>query len=117
MQAELNGLYTITHDDLREVRPENAAFCIDVRALVGAVGTGGEESFDFEVCSPAWLEQELENDHVVSGRYRLVMKDFNYPLLERYVRNRIAQASGKDWDEVAAKLAGWSKWEFADYSE
>jgi hypothetical protein len=95
MQAELNGLYTITHDDLREVRPENAAFCIDVRALVGAVGTGGEESFGFEVCSPLWLEQELESDHVVSGRYRLIMKDFKLSIAR----------------EICSKADGASLWQ------
>ena len=72
-----------------------------------ADGLGGDGALD---------DVEVERDVVVSGRFRLVMARFDYDAVERYVAKRIAQATGADWDEVATKLARWSRWEFEDYS-
>jgi hypothetical protein len=47
--------------------------------------------------------------------FRLIMEEFSVPSIERHVRDRIAQASGADWSEVAGKLAGWFRWEFDGY--
>ena len=115
MQAELLSLFSTDVDDLRTYAPGDS-FCITLRALIGPSGQPGEESFDFEICSPLWLAVEVERDVVVSGRFRLVMARFDYDAVERYVAKRIAQATGADWDEVATKLARWSRWEFEDYS-
>lgn len=87
------------------------------RAFIGPAGSPGEESFDFDVCSPAWLEAELERNPIISGRFLLVTRHFDPKRIEEYVQKRIAQASGDDWPTLAAKLARWSQWEFEDYRE
>ena len=117
MRAELRKLMTIEHGDLNAVRPADDAFCVSLRALIGPVDAEGEESFDFDVCSPAWLEAELERHSILSGRFLLVARHFDAKQIETYVRKRIAQATGPDWPTVANKLARWSKWEFEDYTE
>lgn len=116
MEAELRTLFSTDVDDLRSYAP-GEVFHVSLRALIGPRGAPGEESFDFDVCSPAWLGAEVEQHRLVSGRFRLFMADFDYDAIERYVLNRIAQAVGADWTEVATKLAQWSRWEFADYVE
>ena len=116
MRAELRKLMTIEHGDLNAVRPADDAFCVSLRALIGLVDAEGEESFDFDVCSPAWLEAELERQSILSGRFLLIARDFDAKQIESYVRKRIAQASGPDWSTVANKLARWSSWEFEDYT-
>ena len=115
MNAELRALTTAEHDPLDSVRPESDVFCISLRALVGPAGLPGEESFDFSVCSPGWLEAELETRAIVAGRLLLIARDYNPRCIEEYVRNRIVQASGDDWPAVASKLSRWSLWEFEDY--
>lgn len=115
MQAELRSLFSTDVDDLRSFAPGDR-FCITLHAQIGPSGLPGEESFDFDICSPLWLTAEVERDGVVSGRFRLFMAQFDYDAVERYVANRIAQATGADWDEVATKLARWSHWEFEDYT-
>ena len=116
MRAELRQLLTIEHGDLAEAYPVDDAFCVSLRALIGAVGEPGEESFDFDVCSPAWLQRELELYPVLSGRFTLIVADYNPSAIETYVRKRVAQATGPDWPTVAGILARWSRWEFEDYS-
>ncbi len=109
-------MFSIDVDDLRVYSPGDT-FCVSLRALIGASGLPGEELFDFDVCSPAWLAVEVERDVVVSGRFRLFMARFNYEAVERYVAKRIAEATGADWAEIATKLARWSHREFEDYVE
>lgn len=116
MRAELRQLLTIDHEDPKAVHPDDEAFCISLRALIGPAQEGGEESFDFDVCSPAWLSVELERHPVLSGRYLLVVETFDAEKVEAYVRKRVAQATGPDWPTVAGKLARWSRWEFEDYT-
>lgn len=53
MIAELRALLTAENEPLKSIRPRGDAFCVFIRALVGPAGAPGEESFDFNVCSPA----------------------------------------------------------------
>jgi hypothetical protein len=115
MQAELRQLLTVEGDFLEELQQRDEVFCHWLRALVGPSGSPGEESFDFAVCSPAWLKNELERNPNVDGRYMLVFVTFDPKEIEAHVRGRIAQASGDTWSAVAAKIAEWSHWEFDDY--
>jgi hypothetical protein len=113
MQAELRSLFSSDLDDLRSYAP-GETFCVTLRILIGPSGLPGEDSFDFEVCSPDWLAAAVDRDVLVSGRFHLFMARFDYEAVERYVAKRVAQATGTDWAEVAAKLARWSRWEFED---
>ncbi|WP_298289134.1 Imm8 family immunity protein [Novosphingobium sp.] len=115
MTAELRELLTLEHEPLESVRPESAAFRVSLRALIGPSDSPGEESFDFDVCSPAWLEAELDGQAFISGRFLLIARDFDPKCIEEYVRKRISQESGSDWPTVADKIARWSRWEFEDY--
>jgi hypothetical protein len=115
MNAELRALLTVEHEPLSTAQPEGEAFCICLRALVGPAGTQGEESFDFDVCSPAWLTTELGRQAIIGGRFLLIARDFDPQRIEDHVRRKIQQVSGKDWREVASKVARWAHWEFEDY--
>nr|WP_082049244.1 Imm8 family immunity protein [Sphingomonas melonis] len=115
MIAELRALLTLEHEPLESIRPRGDAFCVSIRALVGPAGAPGEESFDFNVCSPAWLDQELNSHAIVEGRLLLIARSFDPQRIEDYVRKRIAQASGDDWLTIAGKIARWAHWEFEDY--
>ncbi len=114
MRAELRALNCV-HEDLRTYFPADEAFCITVTAEIGRLGGQGADNFDFDVCSPQWLEAALETDKVVSGRHKLFMIGFDLSALEAYVVKRVRQAEGPDWPSVAEKLGRWSHWEFEDY--
>ena len=114
MRAELKAMHSIDAD-LRSYVPKDEAFCITVTAEIGAVGKPGADNFNFDVCSPQWLEAALETDEVISGRGKLLMTGFRLATLEAYVIKRVRQAEGPDWASVAEKLSRWSHWEFEDY--
>jgi hypothetical protein len=114
MRAELKSLSSVDVE-LRTYAPPDESFCIQVTAEIGALGGKGADMFQFEVCSPAWLERELQSNTVISGRHRLFMSSFSYNALEAYVVKRVQQAEGPDWQAVAEKFSRWSYWEFEDY--
>lgn len=62
--------------------------------MIGPADGEGEESFDFDVCSPAWLSAELERYPILSGRFLLIADDFHPKKIEEYVLKRVAQADG-----------------------
>ena len=115
MKAELRSLLTVEHEPISTAQPEGTAFRVSLRALVGPLGLPGEESFDFDVCSPAWLVAEVDSKSIIEGRFLLIARDFDPQRIENHVRQRIEEASGKDWPEVAGEIARWAHWEFEDY--
>ncbi len=116
MQPTLRALYSLEVDNLAAHRPDDEAFFLTVRVDIGPADGPGAETFDFDVCSIAWLRRELQDDEAVSGRFRLIMTEFSLSVVEQFVRDRVAQASGADWTEVAGKLGGWFRWEFDGYA-
>jgi len=114
MEAELRSLSTQDGEFLANVRADDGAFCITVRAEIGSRGSRGADLFDFDVCSPSWLDAELDRYKTLPGGKRLFMREFNANAVEEYVRKRILHATGKTWSGVARKIGEWARWEFAD---
>ena len=115
VQPELRSLTGQIDEDLSDVHPVSGSFCHTLRAEIGVRGQSGAEAFEFEVCSPEWLDTELDNYAIFHAGKRLITKRFNPEEVEEYVRKRLLHATGPDWQTVAAKLGEWSRWEFDNY--
>lgn len=109
MRAELRDLDCI-ETDLDHF--EGDAFHITVTATIGIVGEEGADYFTFDVCSPAWLQSELESEPVVSGQYMVIMAEFDFPVLKRFVDKKVSRTEGVDWHSIVQELKVWSRWEF-----
>lgn len=84
--------------------------------LVGPAGEQGEESFQFEVCTPGWLAEQIEHDGPTNGRHYVVVNHFHWPTLQNYFERLVTRHWGADWHEVATKLSRYGYWEFEDYA-
>lgn len=102
---------------LRSFQTIPTDFCVGVRALVGAAGGDGEESFDIEVCSPQWLAATEAEKGFLWPRGYLILWRWDYGLLFRAPSDLCRRAEGATWEEVARKLSGFAYWEFDNYSE
>ena len=114
MEAELRSLATQDGEFLTNIRPDEGAFRIAVRAEIGPKGSRGADLFDFEVCSPSWLDAELDRNSPLPGGTRLFMRGFNAHAIEEYVHKRLRHATGATWNDVARKIGKWAQWEFSD---
>ena len=117
LYPELRSLTGQIDEELSDLTPVSGSFCHTLRAEVGVRGKKGTDAFEFDVCSPEWLEKELESYPIIPGGPRLITKRFEPAAIEDYVRKRLLHAAGLDWVTIAAKLGQWSRWEFDSYED
>lgn len=104
--------------ELETYKPEDPlCFRIVIQAMVGPRGGEGEESFDVNVCTPAWLEKEIAKEGFVVGRHYLIVSTYNPAFIEKLIRKFVERWSGESWSEVAQKVARIGYWEFEDYPD
>jgi hypothetical protein len=115
--AELKRLHSPDTEDLRTWIPENDDFAILVQIMAGPAGAEGEESFDVTLCTPGWLKSRAEREGIVPGRHLLIIVEYNYDRLYKYVSEYLSSCHGDTWPEVAANIAGFGRWEFEDYQQ
>ena len=84
--------------------------------IIGPALQDGEESFDVEVCTPAWLAQRYGPHGIVSGRHHLIVFEYDFKVIDSYLREFVANCSGDTWQDVAGKIGRLGHWEFEDYS-
>lgn len=116
MRADLRGFYSSDVDDLEAWRPDDPG-CFEpaVRAFVGPEGGGGEEMFDFRVCTAAWLEKNPPPKGFEFLRSTLLLTRWDYLTLERALSDLCLHTSGDNWSEVVTRLSRFGGWEFEDY--
>lgn len=123
VQAELHWLHSADLWDLEHGAPDDPeCFCLSVQAMVGERGAqlSGEDTFEFLVCTPRWLETQMVNKgnkEYEFGRHHLFLPRYDYALMRRVIEGLCEQATGPDWDTVATRLARYAHWEFEGYRE
>jgi hypothetical protein len=113
IQAELKKLFSPDVLDLEKFQPEGP-FGFLLQAMVGPLGSDGEESFDALVCTPEWFSADMKKD-IVSGRHHVFVKRYDYWALRNFIRGYCASCQGESWEEVALKVSRLGHWEFEDY--
>jgi hypothetical protein len=84
--------------------------------MVGPEDGEGEESFDFVVCTPGWLEAEYGRQAVIVVRHHVLVFDYDFPRIRRRLEDLVAKARGQTWAELASSLARYGRWEFEEYT-
>ena len=116
MRAAIRSLLTVDYEDPRAFTPEDPTdFLIGLRLTAGPPGEPGEETFDFTVCTPGWLERKMGSKKVYWPRHHLLISRWDWPQIESYVRGYVAGIEGATWHDVAMKLSRLGHWEFEDY--
>jgi hypothetical protein len=116
MHAELRHLHSPDVLDMTAYIPEDPThFSILVQAMIGPSGEQGEESFDFIVCTPRWLETVLSQDGFVFGQHYLIVARYDYGLIWQVIEDLCNRTDGPDWTTIGNKLGRYGHWEFEDY--
>ncbi|MDD1020248.1 immunity 8 family protein [Pseudomonas sp. TNT2022 ID1048] len=116
MNAELKRLHSPDVYDLENYKPESPAnFSFLLQAMIGPVGEDGGESFDIEVCTPKWIEENCAQDVVIIGSHYLIVREYNYKKIIESIRIFLLGCAGEDWGEVARKVSRLGLWEFEGY--
>ncbi len=116
MRAATRSIFSSDVENLDDFRPPDDVFAVPIRLLIGPVRQPGEESCDLTVCSVAWLEERVEQVPVFDARHHLVVRDFHWATVLRYIEGRVSRCEGETWEDVSRKLSRFAYWEFEDYS-
>jgi hypothetical protein len=118
MKSEIKQILAESEEFNQNFCPEDIYnFNFLLRILVGAKGEKGEESFDVEVCTPKWIENNLNDSDVMIGRHKIIMKEYNYKILKNMVLKLFESKEGNNWKNIAEYLSRYAYWEFEDYKE
>ena len=88
-----------------------------VRMYVGPADGPGDESFDVLVCTPQWLQAQIESDGPQIGRHRLIVFPFELREAMAFLQRRVEQLEAPDWSQLGAKIGRLGYWEFEDYTD
>lgn len=120
MKAELKYLHSpdIGNLSLENYSPENPDnFSLFIQAMIGPLGEEGEESFNFLVCTPKRLTSELEDNGFLFGKAYLFVREYNYKVIHKTIKDLCDRIYGDNWNVIAQKLSRFGHWEFEDYQE
>jgi hypothetical protein len=118
MNAELKRVHSPDIGNLETYQPEHLEkFSFLLQAMIGPEGERGEESFDIQVCTPKWLEETYKLEDIIVGRHHLIIREYDYERIINAIKDFLKLCSGKNWNEVAKKVARLGKWEYEDYVE
>lgn len=118
MDAELKRIHSPDVYDFESYQPEwPDNFCFLLQAMIGPAGEDGEESFDIEVCTPKWIEENLGEGEAIIGKHYLIVRVFNYKVIVCAIEKFLLGCSGANWGEVSKKVSKLGFWEFEAYED
>ena len=118
MKAEIKYLHSPDVEDLSAFWPKDpACFAFLLQVMVGPKGAEGEESFDIHVCTPKWLVQNHKPHDIIVGRHYLILFEYDYARLKKFLEKLVSACVGENWQEIAEQVGRIGAWEFEDYVE
>lgn len=115
LRAELKLLHSPDLPDPEHNRPQDPGnFRILIQALIGVAGQEGADTFDFLVCTPAWLAAHLAAHPAepLAARGYLIVPGYDYAKIHAAISRLCDQATGPDWPALAARLNLDGRWEY-----
>lgn len=101
-------------DDLASADP--AVEPVNLVIAAGPAGGPGEERFQISVCTIDALALLVARQGIVIGRHYLFVEVINTKRIEAFLHDRLRRIDGRNWHEVAEKIARIGYWEFEDYT-
>jgi hypothetical protein len=116
MKAQIKAIISSDIDNLSSYSPDDdAVFGFSLQLLIGPKHTEGKESFEIMVCTPKWLLQNFPRDRILLGCHHLIVFEYNYQALMKYLNRYVGTLDGETWTELAHKLSKLGAWEFESY--
>jgi Immunity protein 8 len=105
LEAELRSLTSPGLGDLKSFDcPTSDDFALRLRAVIGAKGQAIEETFNFQVCTPKWIERAVEERGYLWGAGRLIVKQYDYELIWRAISGLCDQVIDLRWEGISRRI-------------
>ena len=115
MRARLKSLRSDDVPDLASFAPDPPdEFAVTLVLEIGALGLRGRERFELLVVTPRWLLARHGRRGAVLGGGMLIVFEWDYERIRRFLARKVEACSGATWPEVAKKVARIAEWEGDD---
>lgn len=102
--------------DFKTYYPEDdSSFSFLLQFIVGIKGKEGGDTFNIEICTPKWLLQNFETSHMVFGRGKLLVFEYNIQRIFKRINEYCESCTGDTWEVIVNKVSRIGLWEFEDY--
>lgn len=90
---------------------------IYVQIFVGTEDAPNGESFGLMIATPSWLLKEILRRGPLVGRHHLIVEEFNWPRIKKFLDDLIEGQEADTWTHLAERIGRVGWWEFEDYRE
>jgi hypothetical protein len=101
MKAEVLSVLTIESEPVESL---TVADPLDMgewlRVMAAPEGSPGEESFDLIVCTPRWLEREVDRRGPIVGRHHLIVREWDPAQIAEVVTQLFESSTAENWTEL-----------------
>ena len=114
MNAEIKSLHLL--DEWRLLN-ENDDFFSNIEIEIGPKGISTSDLFNINVCNCNWIINNTQNHGIFFPKKILIINTLDETSLTSFLSTEIASINGKNWEELARKLALVFNWEYDNYIE
>ena len=115
---KIKTLHSPDVDNLNGWLPDADGFYVLLQMGIGPEDEAGSDIFEIILASPEGLRSRCTDESIViADRALLVLKEFDWPRIQRHLHRVVSSCSGRDWIEVSARLQRFFCWEYEDYAE
>jgi hypothetical protein len=116
MKAVLKSIDTGGQIAFESYWPEDLeCFGLWLTVLTGPDDSEGGHLYQILVCTPEWIKKECLDRGAVWGRHMLIVPSFDPDQIKSEIVQYVEGCTGKDFGEIAQKVARIGAWEFEDY--
>lgn len=90
-------------------------FCIQIELRIRFDDEDGGHDYSIKVCTPTWLDHNIQNEGIVSGRHMLIVNEFNHIEIGNYINSVLIKSIKLDRVETFRILSRYFFWEYEDY--
>ena len=106
------------HPDIRKWQPDDPVkFAETVYLDIGPRTKKSSDSFSIRVATPAGLATLRARKGILAIRPLLIMEQYDFADLRRWLRRTVAKCEGKNWAASVSNLRRYFDWEYDDYKE
>lgn len=117
-ELEIKGFYSADVDNLETWKPrELQDVYIGLSIYIGRKGSDGADIYEVVIATPEGLRRILDTyrDFHEFGRFRIIVKQYNWQKIEEIIRERVASSQRESWEKSVALLCRYFGWEYEDH--
>jgi hypothetical protein len=116
MKAIVKNIDLGSHIGFDEYCPEeDECFGVWITVHVGPDDEEGSHLYQILVCTPEWIKQKNYPNGTAWGRHMLIVFRYDPDQIRREISRYVEGCTGKNFWEIAQKVARIGAWEFEDY--